>query len=76
MVCYDLNDVFTAEIAAPRGGMQARAVNLYETTHSWNSEPQNIDYRTAECRRYSIFAFSKFLLRSDWTLAARGSARV
>ena len=24
---------------------------LYETTHSWNSEPQNIEYRTAECRR-------------------------
>ena len=24
--------------------------------------------------RYSIFAFSKFLLRSDWTLAARGNA--
>jgi hypothetical protein len=23
---------------------------LHET-HSWNSEPQNIEYRTAECRR-------------------------
>ena len=23
----------------------------YETSHGWNSEPQNIEYRTAECRR-------------------------
>ena len=25
---------------------------------------------------YSIFAFSEFLLRSDWTLAARGGTRM
>jgi len=24
---------------------------LYETTQNFNSEPQNIEYRTAECRR-------------------------
>jgi hypothetical protein len=27
------------------------AKSLYETSHSWNSEPQNIECRTAECRR-------------------------
>jgi len=25
--------------------------SLERLTHSWNSEPQNIEYRTAECRR-------------------------
>jgi hypothetical protein len=65
--------------------------SLYETTHSWNSEPQNIEQEISNdevwnrCALFflkiimieyltSIFAFSKFLSRFDWTLAARGGA--
>jgi len=35
----------------------------YETTNSWNSEPQNIEYRTAECRRVESLAQRRRLRR-------------
>ena len=39
---------FSIKPAALGADGWANTLASYETTHSWNSEPQNIEFRTAE----------------------------